>query len=81
MRKDWGLQMRALTKPGGYLVALVYPMEPKNELGPPFFVRPEHYTEHLGEGWRKVLDEEPTTSLPSHVGRERLVVWIREELN
>jgi hypothetical protein len=70
--------MKALMKPGGHLVALVYPIDPESELGPPFFVRPEHYTENLGEGWAKVLDMVPPRSLASHVGRERLVAWVRE---
>jgi hypothetical protein len=78
-RKDWGSQMNALIKPGGFLVALIYPIDPETDLGPPFFVRPEHYTEFLGQGWTKVLDIIPTMSLASHVGRERLAVWRKDK--
>lgn len=69
--------MRSLLKPGGYLITLVYPIDPPTNKGPPFFVRPAHYVEPLGDGWEKVVDRVPEHSLPSHVGREHLVVWKR----
>jgi len=77
MRKDWGRRMKALTRPGGYLIALVFPIDPETDLGPPFAIRPEQYTESLGEGWTKVLDMVPKSSLASHVGREKVLVWKR----
>lgn len=77
MRPDWGRQMASLIKPGGYLITLVYPIDPPVETGPPFFVRPEHYVEVLGSGWEKVLDKIPERSLSHHINRERLVVWKR----
>jgi len=76
-RNDWGQQMRSLIKPGGYLITLIFPIEPPVETGPPYFVRPEHYIEPLGDGWVKVLDKVPDVSLPSHVDKELLVVWKR----
>ncbi|KAF8450796.1 hypothetical protein L210DRAFT_3500099 [Boletus edulis BED1] len=64
-RCDWGKQISALLKPGGYLVTLVFPLNlPVDEDGPPFFVKPEHYAEVLGEGWEKVLDKAPENSIP-----------------
>ncbi|KAJ7192268.1 thiol methyltransferase 1 [Mycena pura] len=74
-RPEWGAQINSLIKPGGYLITLVFPIDPKNDVGPPFFVRPEHYYAPLGDGWEKVVDRVPNASLSSHVGRERLVVW------
>ncbi|KAJ6499573.1 S-adenosyl-L-methionine-dependent methyltransferase [Mycena vitilis] len=74
-RNEWGAQMNALIKPGGYLITLVFPLEPKSDVGPPFFVRPEHYHAPLGDGWEKVVDRVPTVSSPTHVGKEHLVVW------
>lgn len=59
------------------MITLVYPLDPQTDMGPPFFVRPEHYLEPLGVGWEKVYDKVPTLSVPSHVGRERMVVWKR----
>jgi len=76
MRGDWGRQMNALVKPGGFLVTLIYPIDPYKDYGPPFYVRPEHYIEPLGEqNWEKVIDKIPEVSTKTHIGRERLVVW------
>ncbi|KAJ7749338.1 S-adenosyl-L-methionine-dependent methyltransferase [Mycena maculata] len=74
-RHEWGTQMNALIKPGGYLITLVFPLDPEQDFGPPWFVRPEHYLAPLGDGWEKVVDRIPTSSSPTHIGRERLVVW------
>lgn len=67
--------MTDLVKPGGYLVTLVFPMDPPQDHGPPFFVRPDHYVKPLGDSWEKVVDKVPERSLESHVDREWLVVW------
>ncbi|KAI9067587.1 thiol methyltransferase 1 [Trametes sanguinea] len=75
MRPAWGKQMSKLVKPGGYLITLVFPILPYTDAGPPFYVRPEHYEEVLGPGWEKVLDKIPETTLESHVGKERMLVW------
>ncbi|KAF8559025.1 S-adenosyl-L-methionine-dependent methyltransferase [Imleria badia] len=76
LRSDWGKQISALLRPGGYLITLVFPLNlPVDESGPPFFVKPEHYVDVLGEGWEKVLDKIPENSIPRYVGRERLVVY------
>jgi hypothetical protein len=67
--------MNALIKPGGHLITLIFPLEEETDVGPPWFVRPEHYLAPLGPNWEKVVDRIPTTSSKEHVGRERLVVW------
>lgn len=64
-------------KPGGYLITLVYPIDPPKDVGPPYTVRPEHYPPVLGDGWEKVVDKIPEVSLEAHKNRERLVVWKR----
>ncbi|KAF9003215.1 S-adenosyl-L-methionine-dependent methyltransferase [Cyathus striatus] len=79
LRPDWAKQMASLIKPCGYLITLVFPIDPPTELGPPFFVRPEHYVELLGENFERVLDKDPEISLSHHVGRERLVIWKRTD--
>ena len=66
--------MKKLVKPGGYLITLIFPIVSYVEVGPPFYVRPEHYDEVLGDGWEKVVDQVPENSLPTHVDKERLVV-------
>ncbi|KAJ8522181.1 hypothetical protein ONZ45_g1234 [Pleurotus djamor] len=76
-RNEWGQKVRSLIKPGGYLVTIVYPIIPHTTTGPPFFLRPEHYLEPLGDGWEKIVDKVPEASLESHVGQERIVVWKR----
>lgn len=67
--------MNALVKSGGFLITLIYPIDPFKEEGPPFFVRPEHHVEVLEGNWEKVVDRIPVESEESHIGRERLVVW------
>ncbi len=76
-RKEWGRQMAALVKTGGYLITLVFPLDPPQDIGPPFFVRPAHYVDVLGGGWERVIDRIPERSLETHKDRERLIVWKR----
>ncbi|KAF8869993.1 S-adenosyl-L-methionine-dependent methyltransferase [Infundibulicybe gibba] len=78
-RADWAKQMIALIKPGGYLITLVYPINPLIKTGPPFPVRPEYYDILLAADFSKVYDKVPTTSIQLHVGKERMVVWKRNE--
>lgn len=75
LRAQWGQQMNALVKPGGLIVALVYPVDPPREWGPPYAVRKEDYEEVLGTGWDIILERIPEISIESHKGREVLVVW------
>ncbi|KAH9938414.1 S-adenosyl-L-methionine-dependent methyltransferase [Fomitopsis serialis] len=73
---EWGHQMTALVKSGGYLVTLLFPIIDQPEgMGPPFRARPEDYVEALGDSWQKVLDKVPMDSLPTHQEIERLLVW------
>ncbi|KAJ3535703.1 hypothetical protein NMY22_g6366 [Coprinellus aureogranulatus] len=72
-RNDWGLEMAALIKPGGYLICIVFPIRPPTDTGPPYFVRPEHYDEPLKANFDKVYDQVPTQSCPSHKGMEHVL--------
>jgi len=74
-RPEWGRQMNALVKSGGFLITLIFPINPFTEKGPPFFLRPEHYVELLEANWEKVIDRVPAESQGSHIGHEHLVVW------
>lgn len=56
-------------------MTLIFPLDPPQDYGPPWFVRPEHYLEPLGDGWEKVIDKIPEVSSPTHTGRDHLVVW------
>ena len=78
LRADWGKQMNKLVKPGGYLITLGFmALAEYREDGPPYFLKPDHYTEFLGAGFEKVLDKVPELSCPKHAGKERLLVWKR----
>jgi len=81
LRPSWGSQMRQLVKKGGYLVALIWPIDGDRPGGPPYSVDVGMYAEALqadvAEGnWTKVLDED--TANEERVGTERIVVWKRE---
>jgi hypothetical protein len=80
MRPAWARQMNKLVKPGGYLISLVYPIDPPVEAGPPYYVRPNHLVEELGEGWEKLIDGVPENSIEAHKGRESLLVLKRLSL-
>ena len=66
--------MAKLVKPDGFLITLVFPIDPESGNGPPFYVRAEHYEEVLGDGWEVVVDKVPGDSIESHKGRERMIV-------
>jgi hypothetical protein len=67
--------MNALVKSGGFLITLIFPINPPRNDGPPFFVQPGHYVELLRNNWEKVIGRVPEESVPSHIGYEYLVVW------
>lgn len=77
-RIEWGKKMAELINPGGYLITLVFPIDPYVEGGSPFYVRPEHYDEPLSAMFEKIVDRVPEVSTPSHIGRERILVWRRK---
>ncbi|PFH46133.1 hypothetical protein AMATHDRAFT_8160 [Amanita thiersii Skay4041] len=75
MRSEWGRQMANLIKPGGYLITLAFPIEPKRDVGPPFYVRPDHYDEPLGDAFKKVYDNVPKRFPPGREGKQHMMVW------
>ncbi len=77
MRPRWGQKMQELTKKGGYLVTLMYPLYPV-EGGPPFQVSLEAYQNVLSPAFRLLVEpfEGPVT-LERRKGREKLAVWLR----
>ncbi|KAG8758363.1 hypothetical protein FRC11_003811, partial [Ceratobasidium sp. 423] len=80
LREHWGQRMTEIVKPGGYLITLMYPIDPdraRND-GPPFPVDFEAYSSVLKESWDNLLNVVPSTSRPAHEGRERLGVWRRK---
>jgi hypothetical protein len=83
MRESWGHRMAEIVKPGGYLIILMYPIDPARarDDGPPFPVDVEAYTSALKESWDNLLDVIPHASQPSHEGRERLGLWRRKAIS
>jgi hypothetical protein len=78
MRPDWGKQITKLAKPGGYLITLIFPIDPPQDYGPPYFVRPNHYEEVLHSAdWEKLFEEVPKNSTEPHKDREVVAVWRR----
>jgi hypothetical protein len=77
-RNDWAAKMEELIRPGGYLIALVFPIDRQTDAGPPFYVRSEHFDELLSSNFEKVVDRVPETSLEGHKGRESVLVWRRK---
>ena len=79
-RSEWGTQKAAFVKPGGYLIILVFPIEPKKDDGPPWNVRPEYYwyDAPLAGTFKKVLDKVPERlALGWSEGKPHLLVWKR----
>lgn len=61
---------------GGYLVALVWPIDGDRPGGPPYSVDVAAYEQVLGDKWTKVIDRASEASeTEMHQGREKIVVW------
>ncbi|KAI0030231.1 S-adenosyl-L-methionine-dependent methyltransferase [Vararia minispora EC-137] len=78
-RVDWGRKMSALVRLGSYLIAITAPLGmEKGDAGPSYYVEPGHYGGVLrGEGWEKVLDEDPVDTAARRAWPQKLVVWKR----
>lgn len=77
MRPQWGAKINELVAPGGFLIALVWPIHPTRNVGPPHAVTVEAYESVLGSAWEQVYnvlhDDMMPGKVPGAVGR--LVVW------
>ncbi|CEL57817.1 putative thiol methyltransferase 2 OS=Arabidopsis thaliana GN=HOL3 PE=1 SV=1 [Rhizoctonia solani AG-1 IB] len=80
LRESWGRRVADIVKPGGHLIALMYPIDPdrRRNDGPPFPVDFNAYSTVLEESWDNILNVVPTVSRPNHEDRERLGVWRRK---
>ena len=77
-RPAWAEQMRALLRPGGQLVQIVFPItDAPLDQGPPFALRPEHLEELLEPGWERLELREVERSHPGREGKEWLGRWRR----
>ena len=73
-RAEYAASMRAALRPGGTLVALLFPVEHKPE-GPPFGVSEAEIEAVLGAGLELTHLETPTTSAEGRRGQERLAIF------
>ena len=77
-RSEWRTQIAAFIKQGGYLITLVFPIEPKKDGGPPWCARAEHYDTPPAGTFEKVLDKVPEMLAPGwSEGKPYLLVWKR----
>jgi SAM-dependent methyltransferase len=75
-RAEYAASLRAALRPGGVLVALLFPVEAR-EGGPPFSVTEDEIRTVLGRGLRLDRLETPKSSVPARLGRERLAIYTR----
>ena len=73
-RAEYAASLFAALKPGGTLIALLFPVEHKPE-GPPYGVDEAEIETVLGAGLEIAHCETPATSVEGRRGRERLVIY------
>lgn len=69
MRDKWAAKMSELILPGGHLIALIFPVDPNREGGPPFRVAPEDYVDRLLKEGFQVASLRKLEDGESHAGR------------
>lgn len=78
-RKLWGTRYAELIKPGGVLIALMWPLNVDKIGGPPFVLTPEIYDEALGANFTRIYFKEAIDlkDQEAHRGHEMMSVWLR----
>ncbi|ORZ03391.1 S-adenosyl-L-methionine-dependent methyltransferase [Syncephalastrum racemosum] len=76
MRPQWSARMAEIVKPGGTLVALMFPIVEKKG-GPPFAVSPELYHELL-DGAFELVYQQDAEGHEDRKGKEKMSVWKRK---
>jgi SAM-dependent methyltransferase len=72
-REEYAASMRDALRPGGLLIALLFPVEEREE-GPPFGVDESEIETVLGVGMEIVSVTTPRDSVQPRLGRERLAL-------
>jgi SAM-dependent methyltransferase len=72
-RAEYAIALRAALRPGGLLVALLFPVEAR-EGGPPYGIDESEIAGVLGQGMEILHVETPRSSVPPRLGRERLAI-------
>lgn len=77
-RRDYARVVADSLRPGGHVVALLYPTDGRPG-GPPFAVRPRDTQQEFADvGLELVYSETPQTSHPKRLGNERLMVFRKQ---
>ncbi|KAE8265839.1 hypothetical protein A4X09_0g6507 [Tilletia walkeri] len=79
-RTRWAETYARVVKPGGVLIALVWPIKGPDAgpEGPPFNVAPEHYKELLSDAFELKWEGIPARQKDTHVNKEQVQVWKRK---
>ncbi|RKP14580.1 S-adenosyl-L-methionine-dependent methyltransferase, partial [Piptocephalis cylindrospora] len=77
MRPAWATRITELTRPGGLLIALAFPLD-DHIGGPPYSLNMSIYHDLLDPGFELIYEQVPEESLPGREGKERLTVWRRK---
>ena len=74
-RAEYSDAVFAALKPGGLLVALMFPMREQDGSGPPFGVEEHEIGGVFGRGMEMLSVETPTSSVEARLGKERLALF------
>ena len=76
MRNDWSKQMSNLLKPGGILIALIFPIDGERTDGPPFSMSPDLHQQLLSQNFKLEYLEKPKIEVENK-DRKMMGVWRR----
>ncbi|CAD6891511.1 unnamed protein product [Tilletia controversa] len=78
-RTRWAETYARIIRPGGILIAVVYPIRPDaGPEGPPFKLAPESYKELLSDAFELQWEGVPARQKDTHVGVEQVQIWSRK---
>lgn len=79
-RAEYARSLTGALRPGGHLIALLFPVGEKED-GPPFAVKEAEIVAVLGADLELLHVESPANSVEGRVGRERLAVFRKPDLD
>ena len=79
-RDEYLALLKRLLKPGGRLVALVFPIDGRPG-GPPYHIDPKQVEDTASSGFRLIRKEFHPASIKPRAGKEMLYIWERADGN
>lgn len=76
-RKDYGAMARRLLRPGGFLIALAFPLDKMDGGGPPFRMTVEDVSGALGPGFRLWVNQQVFHNGSGRIWSSRWAEWER----